>query len=39
MNCIITEPVMRKIWPDYGNYVDNSWKIMEGIAVNREMCT
>lgn len=29
MNCIITEPVMRKIWPDYGNYVDNSWKIME----------
>jgi hypothetical protein len=27
MRCILNEETIRRVWPDYKNYIDHSWKI------------
>lgn len=29
MRCILNEEAIRRIWPDYINCIDHSWKIMD----------
>lgn len=28
MRCILNEPSIRRLWPEYESFVDNSWKLM-----------
>jgi hypothetical protein len=35
MRCILNEEAIRRIWPEYINCLDNSWKIMDDDDIGR----